>query len=171
MRRALFAVLIPLALAACGDPPPPQPAPAAAAASAPAVQQPMPAMADWVAPYLGKKLKEAFPSTKEQCVGFVDSVDKRFGGDKPGVQIGGWGWSMTESRAYAHVVAVDESGVIVGGGESGIPRGDVRAAMKAVTEEKVGYIALSTQTSGMAEAYGVNKAGDAACRLGPGIRL
>lgn len=114
---------------------------------------------------VGTPLSNAFTLT-DQCIGWVDSVARRFEGANPGVEIVGWGWDARNNAGFEQVVVVDSAGVISGAGQGGGSRPDVSAAVDTVTSEMVGFSALSTTTAGEVEVYGVNRATSSACRVG-----
>lgn len=162
MRALKIAIVYAAVLSACGRPPPP-------ASPDGSVADPLPPMPAWIEPLVGKTVAEAFPGTGEACQGYVDAVQARYGGGKDGVQIAGWAWSLTGSHVYSRFVVADAQGVIQGGGEGGVDRADVTAAIAAITDPKVGYTALSKQTTGEAHVYGI--ADTAACHIGPPLAL
>jgi hypothetical protein len=131
--------------------------------------QTSPVIPGWAEELVGKTLADAYPGGQEQCVGFIDKIEARFSGGAGGVQVVGWGWSTSGSRPYQKVVAVDQDGVIRGGGEGGGERADVPTAIPSVTDSKVGYAATSLQTSGPIRVYGIE--GTSACQLGPELAL
>ena len=145
----------------CGRPP--------AAKTPDGMVQTSPVIPRWAEELVGKSLADAYPGGQEQCIGFVDKIEARFSGGAGGVQVIGWGWSTSGSRPYEKVVAVDQGGVIRGGGEGGGDRADVPAAIPSVTNTRVGYSATSLQTSGPIRVYGIE--GTSACQLGPELAL
>lgn len=157
-RKALIA-LPALLLAACGE----QQAPVV---ETPVLAEPLPAMVDWVTPLVGKAVTEAYPNAGGPCRGYVDSVDQRYGGSPSGTAIGGWGWDAKARAPFAKIVVVDGSGMIQGGGASGVNRADVPAAQSDITTPAVGFTALTTVTGGEVRVFGVDDAAQSHCLLG-----
>ncbi len=159
MIRPAIAALAFLA-AACSQPVPTVEAPAADAT-------PLPALAEWITPYLGQPMATAFPTGTNTCRGFVDSVDTRYSGDPAGVSILGWGWDNAGKRALDKILITDDAGIVVGGGSAGVERKDVSAAFPGVvTSDLVGFNALAKITAGSAHAYGVDETNKSVCLLG-----
>ena len=78
----------------------------------------------------------------------------------------GWGWDLKGRRAPADVVLVDDTGRVLGIGLSGLPRDDVKHAVRQVTSRTAGWIASINRGAGQAViAYGVTAQGPA-CELG-----
>lgn len=78
----------------------------------------------------------------------------------------GWGWDLTARRSFPRVVMVDGAGRVVGVGVSGLPRPDVKAAVREVRSPISGWIAtMNRGAGGEVVAYGITAAGPA-CELG-----
>jgi hypothetical protein len=167
-----------LALAACDQPKfrdkgaePAAPAAPAAAAPPPArviptKAEPVPEPPAWAAAVMGKNLRAAYPKTGI-CKGNTDIVDVTFTGEPAGVQVLGWGWDVAKKARVARVVLVDKNMLIVGAGESGVPRADVsRALPDEIKDPNTGWTAVTKLTAGPVDGYGVVGAGDEVCVLG-----
>ena len=139
-------------------PPPP------AQAAIPSDAGPAPPPPAWVAPLLGKPLRSAFPRDGV-CVGNADRVVRRYAGPPAGVRVVGWAWELAAKAPIPRVVIVGAAGTIIGGGESGALRTDVPPAVPAVTSDHSGWEAVSPQTTGRVEVFGVVEAGRAICPL------
>jgi hypothetical protein len=143
--------------AGCGRPP-------AARTPDGVLSDPLPPLPAWVNVVIGKSVEAAFPGANETCIGFLDRIEARYSGNNGGIQVAGWGWSSSGNHTYARLIAVDEGGIIRGGGEGGINREDVPTAIPSVTDARVGFSILSEQTDGTVRVFGV--ADDSACQLG-----
>lgn len=153
-----------LALAACDRPKVRDSRANAAARVVPTKAEPAPEPPAWAAAHMGKALRAQFPNSGI-CKGNTDVVDLRFTGEPAGVQILGWGWDVTKKARVDRVLLVDRNMQIVGAGEGGVPRVDVSAAVREVTDDASGWSAVS-RSPGPLDAYGVVGAGDATCALG-----
>ena len=128
-----------------------------------------PAPPAWVAPLLGKPLRTAFPRDGV-CVGNTDGVVRRYAGPPGGARVVGWAWEFAAKAPVPRVVIVGAAGTIIGGAESGALRADVPSAVPAVTSKHTGWEAVSPQTTGRVEVFGVVEAGRAICPLA-GVEL
>ncbi|MFN3583504.1 hypothetical protein [Phenylobacterium sp.] len=164
MKRPAVAMLSLAVLAACDQPKVRDQGPTATA-SVPVAAEPLPAMPEWAAAYMGKGLRDVFPETGE-CVGNTDTVKTRYAGPPAGVAIIGWGWNVTEKAPVARIVVVDKEFTIIGAGETGLERPDVPKARSDVTSSTTGWRAVTTATSGGLDAYGVTNGGRGVCKLG-----
>lgn len=161
--RFPLAALLPfLALAACDEP---KPRPAAPGAKPVSAEAP-PRGPDWADEFIGRVFTQAFPGELAPCDGATDVVELRYDGAPGGVKIVGWGWDLTAKAAVPRVILVDAAGLIVGAGETGLPRPDVNAAKPAITSPTTGWAAVTTRTRGPIDAYGLVASGKALCRLG-----
>ena len=175
LRVSMIAIACCVIAVGCGNPPP-QKTPDDVATTEPQPETPdvvatteMPPMPAWAEQFIGKAVADAFPGEGETCLGFVDKIADRFGGVTSGVAVVGWGWSTSGAQAYERFVAVDQEGIIQGGGEGGVERGDVQIAIPVVKETKVGYSVLSKQSVGRIRVFGISS--DTACQLGPELPL
>lgn len=141
-------------------------APPATAAGGHTSQDSLPAPPEWAAGYMGKTLAEVFPDQNGDCVGNTDDVNLYYRGQTQGVSVEGWGWAPAAKAPVERVLLVDESGKIVGAGESGKPRPDVPAARKEITSPNTGWQAATAKSSGGVYAFGVMPDGKRVCRLG-----
>lgn len=126
------------------DPPPPPPA--------------------WVAPMLGKGMRDVFPLVAD-CVGSADAVDMRYEGATPGSRVMGWAWDRERKAPPPRIVLTDKRFRIVGAGETGLSRPDVAAARPEVTTPNAGWRAVTARIEGQVYAFGVEESGRA-CKLG-----
>lgn len=172
--RAAWAGMSMLVLAACSRPDWTDPEtskgaralPAAPAAKAlPRNAGPAPSAPAWVAPLLGKPLHTAFPRDGV-CVGNTDGAARLYAGPPVGAMVVGWGWEFAAEAPVPRVVIVGAAGTIIGGGETGALRADVPAAVPAVTSKYTGWEAVSPQTTGRIQVFGVVENGQAVCPLG-----
>jgi hypothetical protein len=166
MRNApLLGLLATLALAGCDKPkdrtpPPPKPATASQAASAPTT---LPALPAWSGEVLGKPAKALFPGEFKPCVGNTDSLEQKY---TDGVRIIGWGWDLAAKTPIARVLLTDAAGVVVGVGETGVPRPDVNAAKPEIPSPTTGWAGLTRNRKGPVIAYGIIDDGKSLCQLG-----
>lgn len=161
-RLALAAVLPALALCACDQPKPRHVAPAPPAATSEGVPPP----AAWAAPLIGRGRAELFPGELKPCLGNTDVITRRYAGEPAGVMVVGWGWDPAAKAAPPRVILVDIDNRIAGGGESGLPRPDVPAAIAEVTSPDTGWSANVARAKGPLDAFGIVDGGQALCRLG-----
>jgi len=149
-------------LAAGGTAPAPAPAPARPTTTT----DPLPAQPKWAEALIGKPLKDVFAAQSAACVGNTDLVNLRYTGASPGVRVEGWGWDPAAAKPVQHVLLMEDGGLIVGAGETGLPRPDVAAARKEITSPTTGWQAITAKTSGGLYAFGVSADGKSVCRLG-----
>lgn len=128
-----------------------------------------PPLPTWVAPLMGKPLREAFPRLGA-CLGNTDAVSLRFMAKGGASRVIGWAWDPAVGAPVPRVVLTDAADRIVGGGESGYARPDVPIAVPAVTSGKAGWEAMTPRSSGRVGAFGVVQDGQAVCSLA-GIEL
>jgi hypothetical protein len=140
-----------LALAACDKPGP--------LASS---RRPPPPPPAWGAPLQGRPVADAFPR-KADCIGWVDETPEHFDGAR---KVTGWAWNRTDTSAMPRVVAVDAGGRMIGFGEGGGRRPDVRAANPEVRIGKTGWTLIAPYAQG-ASVWAINPATRTACRVGP----
>jgi len=114
---------------------------------------------------MGKPLRDLFPQTAD-CIGNADIVVMKFEGDPPGVQVIGWGWDSAGGQPVGRVVLTDAAQRIIGVGEGGSERPDVRERQPAITTTRTGWTALAGLKSGTVEVYGVLSRPQTVCRLG-----
>lgn len=153
-----------LTLSACDKPKDRTAPPAAKGPVIPAVAEGTPAAPAWAQALIGKPLREAFPKLGS-CKGNTDIVQKTYAGTPAGVQIHGWGWDTAKAARIERVLLADETRTIVSGGEGGVARPDVTAALSDVTDANTGWNADVPQTAGPLDAFGV--VGDSSvCALG-----
>lgn len=126
---------------------------------------PLPQPPAWMSPLQGRPLRAAFTG-EVRCEGNVEGIALVYAGQPAGVRIAGWAWAPEAHAAPPKVLIVDASGVIVGGGETGLERLDVPTALPAVTSNYSGWWALASQVNGRVEAYGLLADGRSVCRLG-----
>ena len=132
-----------------------------------AVTPATPAFPEWVAPYLGRNIAEVFALDSDTCTGFANPADpnEQFT-EATGVRVDGWGWSITNERAYSRIVATDDAGIIQGAGDGGFARPDVPQAMRDITDPNTGYSIVTRSTSGTVSVFGIDEANHTACRIG-----
>ncbi|MCR5873069.1 hypothetical protein LRS10_01970 [Phenylobacterium sp. J426] len=129
-------------------------------------RDPLPPLAPWADALVGRPLTEVFaPAPAGACSGNVDQVEQRYGGQRPGARISGWGWDAAAKAPLARIVVTGPDGRISGGGESGRERNDVPEARPEVTSRTTGWTALTRTSEGEAQAYGVLADGRRACHL------
>jgi len=128
-------------------------------------RDPLPAMPAWAEPLIGRPFAAAFAATPD-CLGNVDEVINRYGGERPGAKVQGWAWDARSKAPFGRIVVVADDGVIVGAGESGLERADVPTARPEVGSNLTGWWALAARGEGLVEAWGVRPDGRTACRLG-----
>lgn len=152
-------------LSACDQPKPGAGAAAPAAPAGPPVVEALPAMPAWAQASLGQPLKTAFPG-EGACDGNTDTIESRGSAAAPGASILGWAWDPATKAPVTRIVLVDKDMNIVGAGESGFPRTDVRAARPDITSDSTGWRAVATIGTGGVDAYGLVGDGTATCKLG-----
>ena len=148
-----------LALAGCDKPKDRTPKTAAA----PAAVATLPALPEWSRAMIGKAKADLFPGELKPCKGNTDNVEQTFA---DGVKIVGWGWDPATKEPVPRVILVDVTGLVAGGGETGIARPDVNRVVPEIKSPNTGWAALTSRTTGPVEAYGVIDGGKALCTLG-----
>jgi hypothetical protein len=138
---------------------------APAAAAAPPVAEALPPVPTWAQAVLGQTLKTAFPA-EGACDGNTDSIELRGPASAPGASILGWAWDPATKAPVGRIVLVDKDQKIVGGGESGLPRSDVRSARPDITSDATGWRGVAAGATGGIDAYGLVGDGTATCKLG-----
>ena len=78
----------------------------------------------------------------------------------------GWAWDPATKAPVTRIILVDGDQKIVGAGESGLPRPDVRTARPDITSDSAGWRGVATVSSGGVDAYGLVGDGTATCKLG-----
>jgi hypothetical protein len=126
---------------------------------------PLPPPPDWAADLVGKAMTDAFKPTGA-CIGNTDGVLTRYAGDVPGLVINGWSWDPAQKAPIAHVILVNANALIAGAGDAGMTRLDVPRARPDVTSDRSGWRAMTPQTAGRLDVYGVLADGKTVCRLG-----
>jgi hypothetical protein len=166
VRNIIFvgAGLLALGLSACDEPKARGDA-AATAAAGPPVAEALPPMPAWAQASLGQPLKTAFPG-EGACDGNTDTIELRGPAATPGASILGWGWDPATKAPVTRIVLVDANQNIVGAGEGGLPRTDVRSARPDITTDATGWRAVTTTAAGGIDAYGLVGDGTATCKLG-----
>ena len=164
------ALALATALAGCDKPkdrtPPPAEAGAPLTVPVTPAGDPMPALPAWSGDYVGKALASVYSGEVKICKGNTDNVQTRYGGAAPGVQIVGWGWDSAAKTPIARVLLADSEGMIVGAGESGLPRPDVTTAVPEATSPNTGWAAYTARTTGPINSYGLIDGGKVLCALG-----
>ena len=149
----LYGVLV-VALAGCSGP-----GPLSAAARGLEPPPPLPAWANALA---GRPFASTFPG-RFRCLGSVDTVTYQSKGVR---RLEGWGWNHTAAQPIARIVVVDRKGLIVGFGEGGLLRPDVRKARAEVVSASTGWSALGPIGDRGDDLYGVELETKSACSLG-----
>ena len=138
--------------------------PGASSGAPTVVKGPGPAYASWVAPMLGHRVADVAKVTAP-CLGSLDVAGTRYAGPPAKVAIEGWGWDETAKRPLPRVILTNEDGKIVGGGETGVSRKDVPAAVAEVKTPLVGWKGFAQASSGDITAVGLTASGGY-CTLG-----
>lgn len=125
---------------------------------------PAPPPPGWIAPLLGKALRDVFPRDGV-CVGNTDGVALVFQGQPSGARLAGWAWEYGAKAPVPRVVVVDAQDRIVGGGVTGVRRLDVPRAMPAITSDTTGWEAIVVAAPGPVRTFGVVEGGQAVCPL------
>ena len=98
------------------------------------------------------------------CTGYIDVLEAFTHPDSPGLKLEGWAWSSYSRRAASSIVLTDKLGRILGFGNAGFERPDVRAARSEIGPARVGWTAyLPGSGHDFIEAYMVNDADNSAC--------
>jgi hypothetical protein len=132
----------------------------------PAAGPPVPG---WAVDLIGQPLASAYPNLFTDCIGWADQLI-RYDGQPTGSKVSGWAWNSQAGQAFAHIVLVDNAGVIQGVGESGAPRPDVGQSRPEVTDVNVGYEATTNYSGGSVAVYGVDDVAKSACVM-VGVRV
>ena len=132
----------------------------------PRLDTPAPPWPKWVAPLLGKPIRAVYPR-EAVCIGNTDGIGWMYAGQPSRVVLLGWSWDAVAKAPAPRIVLTDSSGLIVGGGRTGVTRPDVIAAKPGVVTTAVtGWQALSPVLTGGVSAFGVVEGGRAVCPLG-----
>lgn len=124
-----------------------------------------PQPAAWVAPLLGRPLRQAF-ARDGVCMGNTDAIHLIYEGAPRAATLVGWAWEFGPKAPVPRVVVADAAGVVVGGGDAGVVRTDVPTVMPVVTSDRSGWEAITTVVTGRVNVFGVVEGGQAICPLG-----
>jgi outer membrane protein OmpA-like peptidoglycan-associated protein len=127
----------------------------------------MPPYAPWAQSMIGKPLRAFYPQTTTRCFGYLDGVLAKYGADRPGTKLYGWGFDATANVPVARVLFADASGAIVGAGDGGYQRPDVPAMLPRIASSTTGWQGYAGVTTGPPVAWGVMSAPDTVCRFDP----
>ena len=152
-----------LALAGCDKPKDRTPKTDAAPAAAAPAAEAMPALPEWSRAMIGKAKADLFPGEMKPCKGNTDNVEKTYA---DGVRIVGWAWDPATKEPVPRVILVDVTGLVAGGGETGIARPDVNRVVPEIKSPATGWAALTSRTTGPLETYGIIDGGKSLCVLG-----
>lgn len=125
----------------------------------------LPAQPQWAVALLGKTFRASFPKTTT-CIGHLDGVLAKYDRKPKGSVLYGWAFDSGAGQPPSRVLIVNAQGVIIGGGESGVPRPDVPAAVPAVKSPSSGWQAPVGITEGAVYAWGIAQQRGTVCFVG-----
>jgi hypothetical protein len=118
--------------------------------------------ADW----LGKRLDTvARRAPAQACIGAFDALLAPPRNAPNQAVAAGWAWDTAHDRVPRRILMVDERGVVVGFGTTGIVRPDVQAARAEVDSKRSGWTGFARLDGRPVEAVALLSDG-AACALG-----
>jgi hypothetical protein len=118
-------------------------------------------------PEIDGRLTATSVSGEAECVGHFDMVAPiapATGGK--GLAVLGWAWDRRVHRPLTRIAIVDESGTVVGVALGGVPRPDVRQAIREVTADPVGWLGYARRGPGVLRALGLLDGRTGYCDLG-----
>jgi len=125
----------------------------------------MPEFYGWSTPFIGKPFLKKYPKMSK-CYGNLDRAFARFGGNRPGSALEGWGYDEAAQKPVDHILIVDSNALVVGSGLGGVERDDVPVYRHDIQSKVTGWIGFTSVVSGSIDAWGLTAEPGSICRLG-----